>query len=68
MKPSPEVKLGRVVRGSQPYLSKQGSVYTPGISAETVGAEVLFLGLVTLRPESGPRRISTSGTNRRSIC
>jgi len=50
VKRSPEVKLGRVVSGSQPYLSNQGSVYTPGISAETVGAEVLFLGLVTLPP------------------
>ena len=50
MKPSPEVKLGRVVRGSQPYISNQGSVYTPGICAETVGAEIVFLGLVTLPP------------------
>jgi uncharacterized RmlC-like cupin family protein len=39
-----------VVRGSQPYRSKQGTVYAPGISAETAGAEVVFLGLVTLPP------------------
>ena len=50
MKSRSDVKVGRVVRGSQPYLSNQGSVYTPGISAETVSAEVLFLGLVTLPP------------------
>jgi uncharacterized RmlC-like cupin family protein len=50
MKPSPEVTIGRVVRGAQPYRSKQGTVYAPGISKETVGAEVLFLGLVTLPP------------------
>ena len=50
MKPSPQAKLGCVVRGSQSYLSSQGSVYIPGISAETVGAEAVFLGLVTLPP------------------
>jgi uncharacterized RmlC-like cupin family protein len=50
MKPSPEKKIGRVVRGSPPYRSNQGSVYAPGISAETVGAEAVFLGLVTLPP------------------
>ena len=50
MKPSPQAKLGCVVRGSQSYLSSQGSVYTPGVSAETVGAEGVFLGLVTLPP------------------
>ena len=41
---------GRVVRGSQPYRSIQGTVYAPGISAETVGAKAIFLGLVTLPP------------------
>lgn len=50
MKPLAEVNMGRVVRGSQPYRSKQGTVYAPGISGETVGAKVLFLGLVTLPP------------------
>jgi uncharacterized RmlC-like cupin family protein len=48
---SKEGKVGRVVRGSESYVSKQGSIYAPGISAETVGAKVLFLGLVTLPPE-----------------
>ena len=37
-----------VVKGSQPYTSAQGPVYAPGISAETVGAASLFLGVVTL--------------------
>ncbi|HJV71544.1 cupin domain-containing protein [Ideonella sp.] len=41
---------GRVVPGSAPYTSAQGSVYTPGISAETVGAAALFLGVVTIPP------------------
>jgi uncharacterized RmlC-like cupin family protein len=39
---------GRVVSGHAPYLSDQGSVYTPGISKETVGATAVFLGQVTL--------------------
>lgn len=37
-----------VVRGSQPYRSQQGSLYTPAISAETVGARSLFFGIVTI--------------------
>ena len=37
-----------VVRGSQPYRSQQGSLYTPAISAETVGAQNLFFGIVTI--------------------
>ena len=37
-----------VVRGSQPYISPQGSRYAPGVSAETAGASALFLGVVTL--------------------
>ena len=40
----------RVVKGSAPYASAQGTVYAPGISAETVGATSLFVGVVTLPP------------------
>ena len=40
--------LGRVVQGAGSYTSQQGSVYAPGISAETVGAKALFLGMVTI--------------------
>lgn len=44
-------RVGRfVVAGSQPYTSEQGSRYAPGISAETVGAKSLFLGVITLAP------------------
>ncbi len=39
-----------VVHASQPYTSAQGARYAPGVSAETVGATALFLGLVTLPP------------------
>lgn len=37
-----------VVRAGTKYRSEQGSDYEPGISAETVGSKVLFLGIVTL--------------------
>jgi uncharacterized RmlC-like cupin family protein len=50
MSTSTEVKTARVVRGAQPYRSEQGTVYAPGVSAETVASKVLFLGLVTLPP------------------
>jgi uncharacterized RmlC-like cupin family protein len=37
-----------VVRAGAKYRSEQGSDYEPGVSAETVGSMVLFLGIVTL--------------------
>lgn len=40
----------RVVDGATPYRSEQGTVYAPGICAETVASTSLFLGLVTLPP------------------
>ena len=46
-----ESKVGCVVHGSTSYVSKQGSVYAPGISAETTGSKMVFLGIVTLPPE-----------------
>jgi uncharacterized RmlC-like cupin family protein len=45
-----ESNVGCVVRGSQPYKSQQGPLYTPAISAETVGARSLFFGIVTIPP------------------
>ncbi|HSW24829.1 MAG TPA: cupin domain-containing protein [Burkholderiaceae bacterium] len=40
----------RVIRGGEPYRSAQGSVYSPGVSAQTAGSKSLFLGMVTLQP------------------
>ena len=45
-----QTNVGCVVHGGQPYRSVQGSVYTPAVSEETVGAATLFLGMVTLPP------------------
>jgi uncharacterized RmlC-like cupin family protein len=39
-----------VVKGGAGYRAAQGSDYVPGISAETVGAKVLWLGIVTIPP------------------
>lgn len=43
-----ESSIARVVHGSQPYRSQQGSLYAPAISAESVGARGLFFGIVTI--------------------
>lgn len=45
---SSKTKIGCVVKGADSYTSEQGSIYSPGISAETVGSEALFLGVVTI--------------------
>jgi uncharacterized RmlC-like cupin family protein len=45
-----EHNAAHVLTGSEPYRSEQGTVYTPGISAETVGSKALFFGVVTLPP------------------
>lgn len=51
MTTNPELTVGCVVKGAESYVSQQGSVYAPGISAETVGAKAVFLGMVTIPPE-----------------
>ena len=52
MEISKEPKVGCVIRGSDHYVSQQGPEYTPGVSAETAGSRVLFLGIVTIPPQS----------------
>lgn len=41
-------ELRCVLRGAEPYESTQGTVYAPGVSAQTAGSKALFLGIVTL--------------------
>jgi uncharacterized RmlC-like cupin family protein len=45
-----ESNIACVVHESRSYKSQQGSLYTPAISAETVGAKSLFFGIVTIPP------------------
>jgi uncharacterized RmlC-like cupin family protein len=49
-----DVALAHVVRAGETYEGKQGPTYTPGVSAESVGARALWLGSVTL-PLGGGR-------------
>ena len=50
---SARTNVGYVVRAGESYKGRQGPNYTPGISAETVGARALWLGSVTLPPRGG---------------
>lgn len=52
---SDPLKFGCVVQGAASYTSRQGSVYAPGISAETAGSTAVFLGIVTI-PVDGRTR------------
>jgi uncharacterized RmlC-like cupin family protein len=40
----------RLVRAGQPYQGKQGLMYAPAISAETVGAQAIHMQLLTIPP------------------
>ena len=40
----------RVVRAGQPYQGKQGLMYAPAISAETVGSRAIHMQLLTIPP------------------
>lgn len=39
-----------IVQGGKGYRAEQGSDYEPGISDESTGATVLWLGMITLSP------------------
>jgi uncharacterized RmlC-like cupin family protein len=43
-------RRGFVVKGASGYRAEQGSDYQPGVSAETIGSQVIWLGLMTLPP------------------
>ncbi|MBZ9793998.1 cupin domain-containing protein [Rhizobium sp. 3T7] len=38
----------KIVRGSEGYVAEQGSVYRSGVSAESVGSNMLWLGMISL--------------------
>jgi len=40
----------RVVRAGAPFVGKQGFIYLPAISAETVGASAIHMQLLTIPP------------------
>src|SRR5437764_3301668 len=43
-------RRGVVVKAAAEHRVKQGADYQPGVSAETVGSQVILLGLMTLPP------------------
>jgi uncharacterized RmlC-like cupin family protein len=47
---SPSGRKAVIVRGGEAYRAEQGSDYLPGISAETVGAKALWLGVASIPP------------------
>jgi uncharacterized RmlC-like cupin family protein len=47
---SEQPNVGRVVRPGDAYAGKQGLDYTPGVSAETVRSQGLWLGSVVIPP------------------
>jgi uncharacterized RmlC-like cupin family protein len=42
--------VATVVKSGSGYRAQQGSDYLPGVSAESAGSKVLWLGVVTLEP------------------
>jgi uncharacterized RmlC-like cupin family protein len=40
----------RLVRAGEPYQGKQGLMYAPAISAETVGSQAIHMQLLTIPP------------------
>ena len=53
MAQSVRANFGSVVRAGESYHGKQGLDYTPGVSAESVGSQAIWLGSVTLPPHGG---------------
>jgi uncharacterized RmlC-like cupin family protein len=43
-------RRGVVIKAGAEHRVKQGADYQPGVSAETVGSQVIWLGLMTLQP------------------
>ncbi len=44
------VSTCRVIRSVEPYQGKQGPLYAGGISAESVGAQAIWLGMISMPP------------------
>jgi uncharacterized RmlC-like cupin family protein len=49
------VSTCRVIRSVESYQGKQGPLYAGGISAETVGAQAIWLGVIRMPPGTQTR-------------
>src|SRR3712207_9276017 len=63
MAQSARANFASVVRAGESYHGKQGLDYTPGVSAESVGSQAIWLGSVTLPPKGG----RTKAQDRKSV-
>lgn len=50
MNATADLRRARVLSSATPFVSAQGTTYAPGVSAETVQSQSLFLGIVSLEP------------------
>lgn len=50
--PSERAAVCQVIRSVEPYQGKQGPMYAGGVSAETVGADAIWLGTIHMPPGS----------------
>ncbi len=48
--PAKPGRKGVVVKSGPGYRAEQGSDYQPGVSTETVGSQMIWLGMMTLPP------------------
>ena len=46
----PQAPVCQAVRAAEPFVGKQGLLYAPAISAETVGSRAIHMQLVTIPP------------------
>ena len=49
-KTSTQAPTCRVIRSAESYIGKQGPSYIGGVSAQSVGAQAIWLGLITIAP------------------
>ena len=64
MEQSLRADFASVVRAGESYHGKQGLDYTPGVSAQSVGSQAIWLGSVTLPPHGGAQRPICTRTTR----
>ncbi len=60
--------FGGVVHAGESYQGKQGPDYIPGVSAETVGSQALWLGSVTLPPGGGRTKAHIHEQHETAFC
>jgi uncharacterized RmlC-like cupin family protein len=62
------MNFGGVVHAGESYQGKQGPDYIPGVSAETVGSQALWLGSVTLPPRGGRTKAHIHEQHESAFC